>query len=139
MSQRDEGPGTGTRVEQTFLGHGMSLGGTLRLAGPTRIEGEVEGEIAAADLLTIGETGVVRAAIAGTTVVVHGQVDGDVTASARLELHGTGRIRGSIAAPTVVIHEGAVFHGMCSMGQAATGTSRDPDAAEPRQLAAFGG
>lgn len=110
MAQRDESR------EQTFLAPGMSIQGTVRLAGPTRIEGEVEGEVTAGDLLTIGETGVVRASIAGTTVIVHGQVQGDVSASVRLELHGTGRIHGSISAPTVVVHEGAVFHGMCSMG-----------------------
>lgn len=112
MAQRDESR------EQTFLAPGMSIQGSVRLAGPTRIEGEVEGEVTAGDLLTVGETGVVRASIAGTTVIVHGQVQGDVTASVRLELHGTGKIHGSITAPTVVVHEGAVFHGMCSMGPA---------------------
>ncbi len=124
MAQREDIRGMESR-EQTFFSQGMSIGGTVRLAGPARIEGEVEGEVTASDLLTIGETGVVRATIVGTTVVVHGQVTGDVSASVRLELHGTGRIQGSITAPTVVIHEGAVFHGMCSMEPAASANGHD--------------
>ena len=49
-----------------------------------RIEGQVDGEIAAQDVLTVGEGAMVNAKIAGTTIIIEGQVTGDVTARQRL-------------------------------------------------------
>jgi cytoskeletal protein CcmA (bactofilin family) len=118
-------------AETTFLDEGTSLCGSLTLGGPARIQGQVEGEITARDTLTIGESGVVKARIAGTTVIVRGQVTGDITASTRLELHSASRVHGNISAPTLVIHEGAVFMGQCTMGEGARAarTGRDAELA----------
>jgi cytoskeletal protein CcmA (bactofilin family) len=41
--------------------------------GPGRIEGQVDGEIAAQDVLTVGEGALVNAKVAGTTIVIEGQ------------------------------------------------------------------
>lgn len=99
-----------------FLGKGCRITGKLVFEGAVRIEGQVEGEVAAQDTLTIGETAVVNAQITGTSIVVHGKVTGDITAKKRLEIRAPGKVVGNIAAPTLVIHEGVVFEGQCSMG-----------------------
>jgi cytoskeletal protein CcmA (bactofilin family) len=107
----DEGSGS-----SAFLGKGSRVVGKLAFEGPARIEGTVEGEIAAQDTLTIGESAVVNAQITGTTVVIHGRVTGDVTARKRLEIRAPGRVMGNITSPSLVIHEGVVFEGQCTMG-----------------------
>ena len=99
-----------------FLGRGSRVTGTLVFEGPVRIEGYIEGEIAAQDTLTIGESAVVNAQITGTSIIIHGRVTGKVTARSRLEIHGLAKVFGSISTPSLVIHEGAVFEGQCTMG-----------------------
>ena len=107
----DEGSGS-----SAFLGKGSRIVGKLAFEGPARIEGTVEGEIAAQDTLTIGETAVVNAQITGSAVIIHGRVTGDVTARKRLEIRAPGRVVGNITTPSLVIHEGVVFEGQCTMG-----------------------
>jgi cytoskeletal protein CcmA (bactofilin family) len=109
--QSEEPSGT-----SAFLGKGTHVTGKLMFEGPARIEGQVEGEIAAQDALTIGESAVVNANIAGSSVVIHGRVTGDVTARKRLEIRAPGRLIGNILTPSLVIHEGVVFEGHCAMG-----------------------
>jgi cytoskeletal protein CcmA (bactofilin family) len=108
----DEGSGS-----NAFLGKGSRIVGKLVFEGPARIEGTVEGEIAAQDTLTIGESAIVNAQIAGSTVIIHGRVTGDVTARKRLEIRAPGRVMGNITSPSLVIHEGVVFEGQCTMGE----------------------
>jgi len=107
----DEGSGS-----SAFLGKGSRVVGKLTFEGPARIEGIVEGEIAAQDTLTIGESAVVNAQIAGSAVIIHGRVTGDVVARKRLEIRAPGRVLGNITSPSLVIHEGDVFEGQCTMG-----------------------
>lgn len=107
----DESTGT-----SAFLGKGSRVTGKLVFEGTVRIEGHVEGEIAAQDTLIIGESAVVNAQITGTSVVVHGRVTGDVTARKRLEIRAPGKLFGNISTPSLVIHDGVIFEGQCSMG-----------------------
>lgn len=99
-----------------YLGRGSRVVGTLAFDGPARIEGVVEGEITAQDLVTIGETAVVNAKIVGNAVVIQGHVTGDVVARKRLEIRAPGRVVGNITTPNLVIHDGVVFEGQCTMG-----------------------
>lgn len=118
MYERDKGRSAGEdgSGSNAFLGKGTRVVGKLSFEGPARIEGVVEGEIAAQDTLTIGESAVVNAQIVGGAVVVHGRVTGDVTARKRLEIRAPGRLLGNITTPSLVIHEGVVFEGQCNMG-----------------------
>jgi cytoskeletal protein CcmA (bactofilin family) len=117
--ERNTSHGGNAGGTDAFLGKGTKVTGKLVLDGTGRIEGHVEGEIAAQDTLTIGEGATVNAKIAGTTVIVEGQVTGDITARQRLELRATARIHGNITAPSLVVHEGAILDGQCSMNGAA--------------------
>ena len=115
-----------------FLGKGSRVTGKLAFEGAVRIEGHVEGEIAAQDTLTIGESAVVNAQITGTSVIVHGRVTGDITARKRLEIRAPGKVFGNISAPSLAIHEGVVFEGQCSMGGTET-----PRTEKDRKVAFF--
>jgi len=107
-----------------FLGKGTKIVGKLNFEGSVRIEGQIEGEIAAQDTLTIGESAVVKAKVTGTSVIVHGQVTGDIQARTRLELRAPSKVVGNINSGSLVIHEGAVFEGQCSMGGGAEAARR---------------
>jgi cytoskeletal protein CcmA (bactofilin family) len=98
-----------------FLGPGSKITGTVKLDSTGRIEGEVEGEIHARDLV-IGESAVVKAQVHGATVVVHGTVVGDIRATSRLEIRRPAKVKGNISSSVLVIEEGASFEGKCSMG-----------------------
>lgn len=119
-SMSDDGSGS-----SAFLGKGSRIVGKLSFEGPARIEGMVEGEILAQDLLTIGESAVVNAQITGIAVIVHGRVTGDVVARKRLEIRAPGRLVGNISTPSLVIHEGVVFEGQCTMGSDAKVVEKD--------------
>ena len=98
-----------------FLGPGSKISGTIKLDSTGRIEGEVEGEIHARDLV-IGESAVVKAQIHGATIVVHGTVTGDIRATSRLEIRKPAKVKGNISSSVLVIEEGASFEGKCAMG-----------------------
>jgi cytoskeletal protein CcmA (bactofilin family) len=116
----DEGSGaTG------YLGRGSRVVGSLSFDGPARIEGAVEGDITATDVLTIGESAVVNAKILGNAVVIQGRVTGDVTARKRLEIRAPGRLVGNITTPNLVIHDGVVFEGQCSMSSDVRAADKD--------------
>ena len=107
-----------TGASKAYLGKGSRVTGKLSFEGPAQIDGHVDGEINAQDLLTVGEGAVVNAQITGMSVIIHGRVTGDVTARKRLEIRAPGALIGNITTPSLVIHEGVVFEGQCSMGGA---------------------
>ena len=113
-----------------FLGPGSKITGTIKLDSTGRIEGEVEGEIHARDLV-IGESAVVKATVHGATVVVHGTVTGDIRATSRLEIRRPAKVKGNISSSVLVIEEGASFEGKCAMGADIKG-SVDAPKAEPK-------
>lgn len=114
--ERDRVQPEETGGTSAFLGKGSRVTGKLAFEGTVRIEGQVEGEIAAQDTLIIGESAIVSAQITGSSIVIHGRVTGDVTARKRLEIRAPGKLFGNITTPSLVIHEGVIFEGQCAMG-----------------------
>jgi cytoskeletal protein CcmA (bactofilin family) len=100
---------------RAYLDSGTKISGKLAFEGPTRIDGQVDGEITAKDSLTIGESAVVTAQIKAASIIVAGKISGDITATQRLEIRPTARVVGNLTAPVLVVHEGALFEGHCSM------------------------
>ncbi|MGH7898749.1 MAG: bactofilin family protein, partial [Candidatus Binatia bacterium] len=105
---------------QAYLGKGSRVSGKLTFDGTVRVDGQVEGEIAAQDTLIVGERAVVTAQITGNTIVIKGRVTGDINARKRVEVRAPGKLYGNIVTPSLVIHEGVIFEGHCSMGGAET-------------------
>jgi cytoskeletal protein CcmA (bactofilin family) len=100
----------------TMLGKGSRINGTLSFEGTVRIDGQVEGEIAAQESVVIGESAVVKAHVSADSIVITGKVTGDITARRRVEIRAPGKLYGNITTPSLVIHDGVVFEGRCSMG-----------------------
>lgn len=117
MLDRDQGTmrGSDGAALTAFLGKGTRITGALVFEGPCRIEGHVEGEVSARDILTVSESAVVNARVSGSTIVILGTVTGDVVAATRLEIRAPGRVIGDVTTPSLVINEGATLEGRCSM------------------------
>ena len=98
-----------------YLDAGSKISGKLSFDGPTRIDGQVDGEIIGKDSLTIGEAAVVTAQIKAAAIIVAGKVSGDIVATNRIEIRPSAKVIGNLTAPVLVVHEGALFEGHCSM------------------------
>jgi len=108
-----------------YLGKGSRVTGKLNFEGTVRVDGQVEGEVAAQDTLIVGETAIVNAQIIGSTIIIRGKVTGDINARKRVEIRAPGRLFGNIVTPSLVIHEGVIFEGHCSMASGAEGRSAE--------------
>lgn len=107
-----------------YLGKGSRVAGKLNFEGTVRVDGQVEGEIAAQDTLIVGETAVVNAQISGSSVIITGKVTGDITARKRVEIRMPGKLFGNVTTPSLIIQEGVIFEGHCSMGGEAAKVDR---------------
>ena len=101
-----------------YLGKGSKVAGKLHFEGTVRVDGQVEGEVAAQDTLIVGETAIVNAQILGSTIIIKGKVTGDITARKRVEIKAPGKLFGNVTTPSLIIQEGVIFEGHCSMGGA---------------------
>ena len=115
------------RDVQAHLGQGSRVEGKLTFEGSVRIDGQVEGEISAQEMVVLGETADVSAQIIANVIVVQGRVTGDLNARKRVELKAPASVAGNISTPSLVIHEGVVFEGHCAMGGAATNRTERSD------------
>ena len=99
---------------ESVIGAESSFQGTLRSKGSVRIDGKIEGSVAAEGVI-LGERGEVQGDISARTVVVGGKVTGNVHATESLELLSKCQVFGDLHAPQLLIAEGAIFEGSCLM------------------------
>lgn len=104
---------------ETVIGAESNFQGTLRSKGSVRIDGKIEGGIAAEGII-LGERGEVQGDISGRTIVVGGKVTGNIHATESLELLAKSQVFGDLHAPQLVIAEGAIFEGSCLMASEKT-------------------
>ena len=101
-------------TEESRIGKGTKVSGTLHFHGTVRIEGEADGEIVG-DEVVIAEGAVVSAKITATRLTIAGTVSGEITVRQRLELLSSARLHCTINTPSLVLNEGAQFEGDCRM------------------------
>jgi cytoskeletal protein CcmA (bactofilin family) len=98
-----------------YLDKGSKIMGKLFFEGPARIDGQVDGEISANDVLVIGESAVVTAKLNAVSVLIAGRFSGDIIAGKRVEIRPTAKVLGNVTTPVLVVHDGALFEGHCTM------------------------
>ena len=113
----------------TYLGPATSFKGELSCSESLRIDGRIEGRVTCDHTVAVGESGCVRAAIEGDTVVVAGEVLGNITASRKITLEGTARVTGDLCTPGIVIQEGAILEGRIMIGGEVRPSAEKADAA----------
>jgi len=114
------------RAPEPVVAQNAEFTGLLQLLAAGRIDGKIEGEVIAAGMVWIGETGRVRARVEAEEVVVAGELEGEVRASAKIELLATARVTAALYTPRVVLAEGSFFEGRCYTRS--EGRPADPEA-----------
>src|SRR6478672_2559243 len=79
--------------------------------GTLQVDGEVEGDVAGAEII-IGEQGKVTGTVAAERVIVHGRTSGVIRAMT-VALRASARVEGDIHHMSLAIEEGAEFDGNC--------------------------
>ncbi len=97
------------------LGSDAEVTGTLSFVSATRIEGKLNGEVRASDLLVVGPNAVVHATVRAGKLVVLGEVRGEVMGAERVEVCAGGKLFGDVETRSLVIQEGATFEGRSRM------------------------
>ena len=123
----------GTKGEMgTIIGKGTKIDGTVTIEGPTRIDGVVTGKLESNDSVTVGPTGVVKAAeVRARIIIVGGKVNGNLVASEKVELQAKCEVVGDITSKSLLVEHGAVFHGSSKM--------KDISSSTPQTSAPLGG
>lgn len=98
------------------LGPSISISGSLSGNEDLVIEGSVEGEVRVKDhLVTISETGRVKADVYGRSICVEGEVKGNLIGDEQVIIRKSGRVSGNVTAPRVNLENGAKFKGAIDM------------------------
>ncbi len=102
----------------TLIGGDCCIQGSIRARGSLRVDGQVEGEIAAEGDLFVGEGGRVNAGIKARNATVAGEITGNVVAEGTLELLNGARLHGDVTVGKLAVAPGASFDGACHMAAA---------------------
>ena len=120
----------------TLLAKGVLIKGEIRVEGPVRIDGRLEGEIHTKGTVVIGEDGVVHGTVSAGILINSGKVKATVTASERVQLLKTGMLIGEIHTPSFAMEDGSKFQGLSDMGIASFGEDANKLPGNVRELPA---
>jgi cytoskeletal protein CcmA (bactofilin family) len=103
---------------RSLIGEGMKVRGDLSFVDGMRIDGEVHGNVIAADdgnsLLVISENARVHGRVMAAHVIINGEVLGPVHCSAMLELQPRARVTGDVCYDLLEMLPGAQVDGALS-------------------------
>jgi cytoskeletal protein CcmA (bactofilin family) len=113
MWQRKKG--TPQKRIDSLIGAGTVVNGDIAFNGGLRIDGQVRGNVTAANgdpcTLVVSEQARIDGEVRVSHVVINGTVNGPVTADDYLELQAKARIAGDVAYRQIEMHVGAVIQG----------------------------
>ena len=99
---------------RSLVGEGMVVRGDLRFADGLRVDGEVYGDVLAAEgrsMLVISEKARVHGKVRASHVIISGEVKGPVHAEELLELQPKARVVGDVRYELLEMHQGALIDG----------------------------
>ncbi len=102
---------------ETFLGMNSSFKGELKVSGTLRIDGKVEGQLDA-DNVILSESAEVKGEIKAKKMIIGGKMDGSVRAHELVEIKSKGKVWGDIFTPKLAIIEGGEVNGKIEMKKA---------------------
>ena len=99
----------------SLIGAGTSLTGDVTFSGGLRVDGEIRGNVRAADgqpaTLVLSEHARIEGEISVSHVVINGTVIGPVHSSDFLELQSRAKVTGDVEYATIEMHLGAIVQG----------------------------
>jgi cytoskeletal protein CcmA (bactofilin family) len=100
-----------------IIGFGSEIKGEVSTNGDIRIDGTLNGNIAAKGKIVVGETGRVVGNILSKQCDVFGYVEGNVNTQDILSLKASASVNGDMVCAKLSIEPGAKFSGKCDMSQ----------------------
>jgi cytoskeletal protein CcmA (bactofilin family) len=114
MWKRNKNPPPQKRID-SLIGAGTIVDGDISFSGGLRIDGQVRGNVTAANgdpcTLVVSEHARVDGEIRVSHVVINGAINGPVTADDYLELQAGARIVGDVSYRQIEMRVGAVVQG----------------------------
>ena len=101
----------------TIIGKGTVVDGDVKVNSSLRVDGRIKGRVTTSDSLIVGKEGEIEGDISVKNAIVGGKVRGKIHASGKVVLEAQSYFQGELKTAKLVIDEGAVFEGVCSMGQ----------------------
>ena len=99
----------------SLIGAGTSIDGDLNFSGGMRIDGQVNGNVVAAQgkpsTLVLSEHARVNGEVNVTHLVINGAINGSVFASEYMELQSKAKVNGDVHYTTLEIQLGAIVDG----------------------------
>lgn len=99
----------------SLIGAGASIDGNLNFSGGLRIDGQVNGNVVAAQgkpsTLVLSEHGQVNGEVNVTHLIINGSISGPVYASEYMELQSKAKVNGDVHYTTLEIQLGAIVDG----------------------------
>jgi cytoskeletal protein CcmA (bactofilin family) len=99
----------------SLIGAGTVVNGDITYAGGLRIDGQVKGNVMAAEgepgTLVVSEHARVDGEIRAANAVINGNVNGPITVADHFELQPKARITGDVSYQTLEMHVGAMIEG----------------------------
>ncbi len=100
---------------RTLIGEGTVIVGELQFADGLRIDGEVQGDVVAADdhpsVLVISEKARITGRVKASHVIINGHVVGPVHSTELLELQPNANVVGDVSYQALEMHQGATIDG----------------------------
>lgn len=100
----------------SLIGAGTLIEGNIRFAGGLRIDGEVKGNVEAAEgaslsMLVLSEQARIEGSVSVAHVITNGTVVGQVTVTEFLEMQPRAKVVGDVDYALIEMHQGAVIEG----------------------------
>ncbi len=114
FGKKDDGKSK-ARID-SLIGAGTLIEGNIRFAGGLRIDGEVKGNVEAAEgasssMLVLSEQARIEGSVSVAHVITNGTVVGQVTVTEFLEMQSRAKIVGDVDYALIEMHQGAVIEG----------------------------
>ncbi|WP_134681201.1 bactofilin family protein [Paracoccus ravus] len=120
-----------TRTAPSILSSDLTVTGNIKTQGDIQVEGTVEGDIRAHQLI-VGESATIRGEIVAEEVVVNGRVIGRVR-GLKVRLTASARVEGDIIHKTIAIEAGAHFEGSVQRQEDPLANGVTPKLAAPQR------
>ncbi|RDD97471.1 polymer-forming cytoskeletal protein [Paracoccus pantotrophus] len=118
----------------SVLSPDLTVTGNIRTEGDIQVEGTIEGDIRAHQLI-VGESATIRGEIVAEEVVVNGRIVGRLR-GLKVRLTATARVEGDIIHKTIAIESGAHFEGSVQRQEDPLANGVTPKLAPPPARAA---
>ncbi len=91
--------------------------GELTTENDIKLDGKLEGKLVSKSKLVLGETGEIKGEVYCKSAYISGKIIGKIFVEDIITLNSTSKIQGDISTNKIAIEPGAVFNGICKMGE----------------------